>query len=92
MSNRIFVVPRSTQSMNDWRVLTEDGRFICDINLMVSSMLNGSRYHILDKIGRVVKNGVFNFGVWDEDTIEQLLTELVHKVAPDAEVEIRETA
>jgi hypothetical protein len=91
MAKRLQVVP-SSFGTSAWRVQTPDGEFLCEIRIMVSSMFNGSRYHFIDADGRVTKSGVFNFEIWDWNTIVQLLTDLVRTMAPEAEVEVLQRA
>jgi len=84
MKIRVYPTALGTR---DWRVEFADGREICDIRLAVSSMLNGSRYYIIVD-DMVTKEGTFNFGVWDWDTVRELLTALVKSMYPDAEISV----
>ena len=45
-------------------------------------MLNGSRYFIISPRGEVVRDGTFNFGVWDQKEIAQVLAAVVGAVSP----------
>jgi len=83
MTPRIHVTP--TYATSDWRASFEDGTYICDIRLSISSMLN--RYHIIQD-GKVVKDGTFTFGLWDRETIRDTLVAIVHSMYQSAEVTV----
>ncbi len=83
---KIRVYPTSL-GMSDWGVAFADGRHMCDIRLAISSILNASRYYVVVD-DAVTKEGTFNFGVWDWDTVEELLKALVHSMYADAEVTV----
>ncbi len=76
---------QTSHDTTDWRVTFDDGTYICDIRLSISSMLNGSRYYVFegDQLG---KEGTFNFGVWDWDTVKETVTAIVKSLYADAEV------
>lgn len=83
---KIRVYPTSFGT-SDWRVEFTDGRHICDIRLAISSILNGSRYYIIVD-GMVAKEGTFNFGVWDWEAANELVTALVRNMYTDAEITV----
>ena len=87
MAQSIRAVPTS-HGTTDWRVTFDDDRYICDLHLVVSSMLNGSRYYVLDEEGGVVKEGTFDFGMWDWDTIRETVAAIVRSMYADAEVAV----
>lgn len=87
MTHSIRVVPTS-YGTTDWRVTFDDGRFICDIRLVISSMLNGSRYYVLDGEGGVVKEGTFSFDVWDLSAVHETVTAIVRSMYADAKVSV----
>lgn len=86
MAEAIRVFPTSFGT-SDWHVEFTDGGYICDIRLEISSMLNASRYYVLHD-GKLVKEGTFNFGVWDYDAVREVLTALVKSMYSDATVTI----
>lgn len=46
MAEAIRVFPTSFGT-SDWRVELVDGRYICDVRVEISAMLNASRYYVL---------------------------------------------
>jgi hypothetical protein len=88
MSRHLRIIPKYS-STSDWRVQEADGTHLFDIRLLLSSVLNASRYHFLDEKGWVMKTGTFNFKFWDRSTVAQLLTGLVQSACPGAEVEVQ---
>lgn len=86
MAEAIRVFPTSFGT-SDWRVELVDGRYICDVRVEISAMLNASRYYVLHD-GKLVKEGTFNFDVWDDDAVRELLTALVKSMYADATVTI----
>ena len=87
MAELIRVLPASYGTA-DWRVEFVDGKYICDIRLEISSMLNASRYYVLLD-GVLGKEGTFTFSVWDHDAIRELLTAIVRSMYAEARVEVR---
>lgn len=82
--NRAATLPR----LRDVQVSAfDDGTHICDIRLSISSMLNGSRYYIIQG-GEVVKDGTFNFGLWDRETIRETLVAIVRSMYQGADVTV----
>lgn len=88
MSEKILVYPVGFHTA-DWRAEFADNHaHICDIRLSISSMLDGSRYYILQN-DTVVNEGTFNFGVWDWETAKELITRIIKGMYPSADVEVR---
>ncbi len=88
MSNKVNVRRLAPLGTDDWRVLRDDGVHLFDIRLQISSMLNGSRYFVISPRGEVVRDGTFNFGVWDQNDIAQVLVAIVEAGAPGSEVDV----
>ena len=88
MSDKIHVHRVSPLGMEEWQAVREDGAHLFDIRLQVSSMLNGSRYFIISPRGEVVRDGTFNFGVWNQDEIAQVLAAIVTVIAPGSDVDV----
>jgi len=88
MSDKIHVHRVSPPGMDEWRAVREDGTHLFDVRLQVSSMLNGSRYFVISPRGEVVRDGTFNFGVWNQDEISQVLAAIVTVIAPGSDVNI----
>ncbi|HKY36530.1 MAG TPA: hypothetical protein VJN18_11360 [Polyangiaceae bacterium] len=87
MAERIRVVP-TRFGTSDWRAeFIDNGKYICDIRFDISSMLNGSRYYVLQD-GVVAKEGSFNFGVWDYDAVRDVLAQIVRRMYAGASVEV----
>jgi hypothetical protein len=87
MAERIRVAPTSFGT-SDWRAeFVDNSAYICDIRLDISSMLNGSRYYVLQG-DMLAKEGSFNFGVWDHDTVRDVLTKIVRSMYAEANVEV----
>ena len=76
----------------DWRAEFADNRaYICDIRLSISSMLNGSHYYVLHE-GSLVKEGTFNFGVWDSDAAREVVEAILRSMYPDANIVVEAPA
>jgi hypothetical protein len=88
MSNTIHVHRLSPLGTDEWRALRDDGAHLFDIRLQISSMLNGSRYFIINPRGEVVRDGTFNFGVWDQSEIAHVLAAIVGVVSPGSQVQV----
>lgn len=87
MAEAIHVI-RTGFGKTDWRAeFADNGRYVCDIRIQLSSMLNGSHYYVL-RDGKVVKDGSFNFDTWTEETERDLLTAIVRSMYPEATVTI----
>ena len=70
----------------DWRaVFADNGAYVCDIRLSISSMLTGSRYYVLSD-DRGVKEGTFKFQLWDLETIRETVTAILRSMYADANV------
>jgi hypothetical protein len=91
MEHSIVANPKSYDT-NSWNVAFDDGRFICAIRLVISSMLNGSRYYVLDEEGGVIKEGTFNFEVWDHAAVRDTVTAIVRSMYPTADVTVNSNA
>jgi hypothetical protein len=88
MSSKIHVHRPSPLGTDEWRAVRDDGAHLFDIRLQISSMLNGSRYFVISPRGEVVRDGTFNFGVWDPKEMAQVLAAIVTAVAPGSEVQV----
>jgi hypothetical protein len=88
MSDSIHVQRVSPLGTDEWRATRDDGAHLFDVRLQISSMLNGSRYFVINPRGEVVRHGTFNFGVWNEQEIVQVLTAIVTTVSPGSDVRI----
>ena len=88
MGNKIHVHRLSPLGTDQWRALRDDGAHLFDIRLQISSMLNGSRDFVISPRGEVVRDGTFNFGVWDQSEIAQVLAAIVGVVSPGSEVHV----
>lgn len=87
MTPTIRITP-TAPGTSDWRAeRTDTGRALCDIRLNISSMLNASRYYVIID-GEVRREGTFNFDLWDAETIRDVLTQIVQKLVPGAQVEV----
>ena len=87
MAESIRVVP-TTFGTADWRVEFADGKYVCDIRLEISSMMNASRYYVLTD-GQLAKEGTFNFDAWDYEAAGELLSQIVRSMYPSASVDVR---
>ena len=72
----------------DWRAeFVDNGAYICDIRLSISSVLNGSHYYVLRE-GSLVKEGTFNFGVWDWDAVREVVEAILRSMYSDARITV----
>lgn len=71
----------------DWRVERAGGTYLCDIRIELSALFYGSRYFIL-RDGEFRKMGKLTLDFWDEETVREVLTEIVHEMYPDARVTV----
>jgi hypothetical protein len=81
------MVTRMRSGTSRWSVALADGKPVCEIRVRLSSTRKASLYYVLvDET--VVQEGHFNFLLWDWAAIEDLLTKLVRRMYPDAEIVI----
>jgi hypothetical protein len=81
------MVTRLGSGTSRWSVALQDGKPVCEIRVRLSSTRNASLYYVLEG-ETVVQEGHFNFLLWDWAAIEDLLTKLVRRMYPDAEIVI----
>ena len=71
---------------SDWQVTFADGRAIYDIHLDLEATLRGRYYILMD--GAVRREGTFAAEAWDEDAIRELITAIVCRDYPEADVTV----
>lgn len=88
MSNEIHVHRLSPSGSGEWRAVRDDGTHVFDLRLQISSMLNGSKYFVISPRGELVRHGTFNFGLWEQKEMVQILADIVAAVVPGSEVHV----
>jgi len=80
-------VVSTSSATTDWRATRADGTYLCDIRLDLFVNCQGSRYFIV-KEGSLVKEGTFSCTDWDDETAREVLTLIMVKMCPGAEVHV----
>jgi hypothetical protein len=72
---------------SSWHVQDEDQRNVYSIRLTISATLRGTWY-VIRADGTVADHGTFSFHAWNEESAREVVSLILARVAPDAEVEI----